>query len=386
VREASVFELSGEQRAAVESFRRYAEKRLRPLGDDYEKRGTPPSREETIKLFREIGEFGLLGALVSDADGGSGIGMMGLALFTEEIARNWTGFGFTVAIQAAGAGLVSALGTPEQKARMLPPMLAGELIGCMAISEPGVGSNVAEVKTRAVEDGDRFVVSGQKLWISNGDISDFVIAVVRTGDAELSYVIVDRAAGYTTRPVAKMALHSTFTSEVFFDGIRIPKANLLGERGKGLKQTVKLFERPRTLLCMCAVGLAQDALDQAIEYAKVRVQHGKVIAGHQTIQNYLAEMATDIHAARLLGLRAAAMIDRDERCDMEAAMAKYFGPEMAVRATSKALQIHGGFGVTEEYRVSRLFREARIIPIPDGTTEIQKLIIGRALTGVNAFS
>ena len=382
-----MFGVSDEQRLAVESFRRFAEKRLRPLGDRYEKAGAPPSREETIALFREIGEFGLLGALVVDEDGGSGIGMIGLALFSEEIARHWAGFAFTVAIQAAGAGLLSELGTPEQKRRLLGPTLRGESVPCMCISEPGVGSNVAEAKARADEDGDDFVVSGQKLWISNGDISDFAIVVARTGNEGLSYVIVERDAhGYQTRPIRKMALHSTFTSEVFFDGARVPKTNLLGERGKGLRQTVRLFERPRTLLCMCAVGIAQDALDLAVAYAKERVQHGKPLAGHQTIQNYLAEMATDIHAARLLGLRAAAMIDRDERCDMEAAMAKYFGPEMAVRATAKALQIHGGFGVTEEYRVSRLFREARIIPIPDGTTEIQKLIIGRTLTGVNAFS
>jgi len=382
-----MFAPSEDQQVALDGFRRFAEKRLRPLGDAYEKAGKPPTREETVALFREIEPFGILGALVSDDDGGSGIGMVALAMLVEEIARNWLGFAFTVSIQAAGAGLVGALGTAEQKQRLLPDILRGELIPCMGISEPEVGSNVAEVKTRAVEDGDHFVVSGQKLWISNGDIADFVIAVARTGDAELSYVIVERAThGFATRQIAKMALHSTHTSEVFLDGACVPKTNLLGERGKALRQTVKLFERPRTLLCMCAVGVAQDALEQAVSYAKARRQHGKVIAAHQTIQNYLAEIATDIHAARLLGLRVAAMIDRDERCDMEAAMAKFFGPEMAVRATSKALQIHGGFGVTEEYRVSRLFREARIIPIPDGTTEIQKLIIGRALTDVSAFS
>jgi alkylation response protein AidB-like acyl-CoA dehydrogenase len=383
---STMFELSEEQQSALDGFRRFAERRLRPLGDACEKAGRAPSREETVALFREIEPFGILGALVGEDDGGSGIGMVTLALLTEEIARNWLGFAFTVSIQAAGAGLVSALGSPEQKQRLLPGMLRGELIPCMGISEPEVGSNVAEVKTRAVEDGDTFVVTGQKLWISNGGIADLVIAVARTDEHELSYVMVERAHGFETRPIAKMALHSTHTSEVFIDGARVPKTNLLGERGKALRQTVKLFERPRTLLCMCAVGVAQDALEQAVEYAKVRRQHGKVIAAHQTIQNYLAEMATGIHAARLLGLRAAAMIERDQRCDMEAAMAKYFGPEMAVRATSMALQIHGGFGVTEDYRVSRLFREARIIPIPDGTTEIQKLIIGRSLTGVNAFS
>jgi alkylation response protein AidB-like acyl-CoA dehydrogenase len=382
-----MFELSEEQQAALDGFRRFAERRLRPLGDACEKAGQAPSRDETVALFREIEPFGILGALVSDDDGGSGIGMVTLALLVEEIARNWLGFAFTVSIQAAGAGLISALGSPEQKQRLLPGVLRGELIPCMGISEPEVGSNVAEVKTRAFEDGDHFVVTGQKLWISNGDIADLVIAVARTDEHELSYVMVERTAhGFETRQIAKMALHSTHTSEVFIDGARVPKSNLLGERGKALRQTVKLFERPRTLLCMCAVGVAQDALEQAVEYAKVRRQHGKVIAAHQTIQNYLAEMATGIHAARLLGLRAAAMIDRDQRCDMEAAMAKYFGPEMAVRATSMALQIHGGFGVTEDYRVSRLFREARIIPIPDGTTEIQKLIIGRSLTGINAFS
>jgi alkylation response protein AidB-like acyl-CoA dehydrogenase len=382
-----MFAPTPELREAVESFRRFAEKRLRPLGDHYEKLGRPPAREETIALFGELEPLGVVGAMVPEEDGGSGIGTVGLALFVEEIARNWAGFGFIAAIQAAAAALLSSLGTAEQKRRFLGRVLRGECIPCMCISEPGVGSNVAEVKTRAVEDGASFVVSGQKLWITNADVSDVAVVVALTGECELSYLIVERDAhGYQTRTIQKMALHSTGTSEVFFDGARVPRENLLGERGKALRQTVKLFERPRTLLAMLAAGIAQDALDQAVAYARDRRQHGKAIAGHQTIQNYLAEMATDIHAARLLGLRAAAMIDRDERCDMEAAMAKYFGPEMAVRATSKALQIHGGFGVTEEYRVSRLFREARILPIPDGTTEIQKLIIGRALTGVSAFS
>jgi acyl-CoA dehydrogenase len=382
-----VFAISSEQREAVESFRRFAEKRLRPMGDHYEKLGVPPSREETIALFKEIEPFGLLGALVGDEDGGSGIGMVALAAMMEEVARNWCGFAFTLTIQAGGISLWSELGTPEQKKRYLEPALRGESIPCMCISEPGVGSNVAEVKTRAVEDNGNFTVSGQKLWISNGGISDHAIVVALTGANEISYAIVDReGGGYQTSEIAKMALHSTSTTEVYFDNAKVAPGNLLGERGKGLRQTVRLFERPRTLLCMMAVGLAQDALDQAVGYAKERKQHGKVLAGHQSIQNYLAEMATDIHAARLMGLRAASMIEMNERCDMESAMAKFFGPEMAVRATSHALQIHGGFGVTEEYRVSRLFREARILPIPDGTTEIQKLIIGRALTGVNAFA
>ena len=379
--------LSPELGEAVAAFRRFAEKRLRPLGDHYEKLGRPPAREETIALFRELEPFGLIGAMVGEEDGGSGLGTVGLALFIEEIARNWLGFGFIAAIQAASASLFSSLGSAEQKRRFLGPVLRGECIPCMCISEPGAGSNVAEAKTRATEDGAGFVVSGQKLWITNADVSDVAVVVALTGERELSYLIVEREPhGYQTRTIPKMALHSTGTSEVFFDGTRVPRENILGERGKALRQTVKLFERPRTLMCMLGVGIAQDALDQAIAYARDRQQHGKAIAGHQTIQNYLAETATELHAARLLGLRAAAMIDRDERCDMEASMAKYFGPEMAVRATSRALQIHGGFGVTEEYRVSRLFREARILPIPDGTTEIQKLIIGRALTGVSAFS
>jgi alkylation response protein AidB-like acyl-CoA dehydrogenase len=264
-------------------------------------------------------------------------------------------------------------------------MLQGERIGCMCISEPDVGSNVAEVRTSATRDGDAWVIRGQKLWISNGAWSDFAIVVCRTGEG-LSMILADRADGYTSHEIEKMGLHAIPTSELFFDGVRVPLTNLLGELGKGLQTTLRLFEPARVLVGLTSVGIAGAALEEAITYAKERHQHGKPIAGHQLIQAYLAEMATEIDASRLLCQRALGLLQRGARCDTEASMAKWYATEMAVRVASKAVQIHGGFGITKDYRVERLFRNARIMPIPDGTTEIQKLIIARNLVGMSAFS
>ena len=256
----------------------------------------------------------------------------------------------------------------------------------MGISEPDVGSDVAAVRTRAVRDGDHWVINGEKTWITNGAYSDLLVCTCRTGENQISHILIDRAESpYEVRDIEKMALNGQSTAQIFLSDCRVPVDNMLGQPGDGLRNTLKVFEIARCHMAMWSIGIARRALDEAIAYAKERSQHGRKIAGHQLIADKLANMATQIDAARLLTHRAIALVDAGVRAETECAMAKWFATEMAIGVTRDALQIHGGNGVTREFIVERLVREAIICPIPDGTTEIQKLIISRALTGVGAF-
>lgn len=375
-----------EQRLAIDGFRKFAEAQLRPKVTEYEQAGCPPARSELIDLFRMLEDFGLVSGLIPDDCGGPGIDRFTFGLLYEELAKVWPELALAILIQSHVALILSVLGTPEIKKTYLEPLLRGERIGCMCISEPGVGSNVAEVQTRAVREGDGFRVRGQKLWISNGAQSDFAI-IVCSVDGELSMLIVDRENGnYQSREVRKMGFVSASTCELFFDGAVAPAGNLLGRSGGGLTQVLKLFETARVFVGLTAIGIAAAALEDAVDYAKQRHQHGKPIGGHQLIQAYVAEMATEVDAARLLCQRALMLLDLGVRCDTQTSMAKWYATEKAVEIASRAVGIHGGVGITKEFSVERHFRNARILPIPDGTTEIQKLIIGRNILGISAFA
>lgn len=370
-------------RTLVESFASFAEKELRPLAERHAE-GPVLATEEILELFGRIDEFGLVTGVIPEADGGGGLDLHAYGHLYEELSHAWPDLAIAALIQTLTGSALGVLGSPEQKELYLAPLLRSERIGCVCISEPAVGSNVAEVQTRAVADGDQLVINGQKLWISNGGWADFAVVVCRTDDG-LSMVLADHDAGWTSREIAKMGLHATSTAELFFDDVRVPAENVLGAPGHGLRQTLQLFERARIFVGLTSVGIARAALEEAIAYARERHQHGKPIGGHQIIQAYVAEMATEIDAARLLCERALDLLARGIRCDTQSSMAKWYATEMAVGVASKAVQIHGGFGITKEYRVERHFRNARIMPIPDGTTEIQKLVIGRNLLGISAF-
>jgi alkylation response protein AidB-like acyl-CoA dehydrogenase len=381
---ARAIDLNDEERVLLDGFASFAEKELRPLHERYAEGPVLPA-ELVRSLFQRLEEFGLLSGLVPESDGGAGLRFSTYGLLFEELVRSWPDLALGVLIQSVGVSLLSAFASAEQKARVLPPLLRGERIVCACISEPAAGSNVAEIETRATRDGDSYLIRGEKLWISNGSCADLAIVVCRT-ESGLSMLLADRADGWTSRDIDKMGLHAASTAELRFDDVRVPVTNLVGEEGKGLRQTLRVFERARVLVGLSGVGTARAAFEDALAYAGARRQHGKPIAGHQLIQAYLAEMATEIDAAYLLCDRALRLLERGMRCDTEASMAKWYATEMAVRVTSTALQIHGGVGITKEFRAERHFRNARILPIPDGTTEIQKLVIGRNLTGLSAFS
>ncbi len=346
-------------------------------------------REVMGGLMRQLAKFGLVSGAVSEQAGGLGLDWLTSLMLFEEVAACSVDLSVPVLINSFGAYLLEQVASPALRERYLPGLIAGETFVSMGISEPGAGSNVMEVRTRARRDGDHWVISGEKTWISNGAYSDFLICLCRTSDdprGGLTQILIDRREhGYDVRGIEKIALNSQSTAQIFLDEVRVPVSNTLGEEGGALKRTLSHFEKSRAFVAMQSVGLARRALEEAVAYATQRRQHGKVIAGHQLIAAMLAEMATRVDAARLLVHRAAQLFDAGQGAEMEAAMAKSFACEAAVTVARQAVQIHGGNGVTRDYLVEKLAREAIVCPIPEGTTQIQQLIIARALTGVAAF-
>jgi alkylation response protein AidB-like acyl-CoA dehydrogenase len=373
-----------EQRAAVESFRRFLEAEIRPIAREYRDRFIP--KEKMTEITQMIAEFGLPGAVVPLEHGGLGLNYVTQAMLFEELVTVSCDIGLCVMINMGAAELMANDAPAQLRERYLPGLLEGRVFGCFGISEPDVGSNVADVRTRAVRDGDHFVVDGEKTWITNGVYSDFIVCTARTGEKALSHIVIDRREhGYETRNIDKIGLNSQSTAQVFIAGARVPAANVVGGEGAGLKNTMKIFERARAHVGMLSVGLMRASLEEAIRYAKERRQFGKPIASHQLVAAKIAEMATLADAARLMCFRAFALIDAGIRCDVQSSMAKWFATEMGVKVCRDAVQLHGGNGLTRQFEVERLLREAIVIPIPDGTTEIQKLLISRQLTGISAF-
>ncbi len=377
-----------EQQSAIDGLRRYLADKAEPLFNR-EYRDLPMPKKVMGAVVRELTQFGLVSGVVSEEKGGLGLDWLTMIMLFEEVAATSIDLSVPVLINSFCAQMIAKLAPANLQERYLPGLLSGDLFCSAAISEPDVGSNVLEIKTRARRDGDDYILNGEKTWISNGGYSDILICTCRTGDDPrrgLTHFLLDRKEHpYEVREIPKMAWNSQSTAQIFLTDVRVPASNMLGNEGEALKNTLSFFERSRVFVAAQGLGIARRALEEAVNYAKVRKQHGKLIAGHQLISAMLAEMATNVDAARLLTQRAASMIEAGVPAEMEAAMAKYFACEAAVTIARQAVQIHGGNGVTKEFLVEKLAREAIIVPIPEGTTQIQQLIIGRALTGVNAF-
>ena len=378
------FMFNEDERLAIDGLRRFLDERLEPelkeLGDVFY------PKENIREWMMQLGEFGIVNAPQPESDGGLGLSWRLHVQLIEELAYSSGDLAIVALVNAAATSMLLRLAPDHIKSRYAGPMLRGEIIGAVGISEPDIGSDVSGVKTRAVRDGNDWIINGEKTWITNGEYSDFFICTCRSDENQLTHILLDREVHpYEVRGIPKIALNSQSTSQIFLNDVRVPVSNTIGEIGSGLKNTLTLFERARIHVAAWGYGIARRALEESIKYAQDRVQHGKQIAGHQLIADKIATMATQIDAARLLALRAASMIDAGQRCDVECAMAKWYGTEIAVEATRQAVQIHGGNGLTKEFIVERLAREAMITPIPDGTTEIQKLLIARGLTGISAF-
>ena len=377
-----------EQQGAVDGLKRFlADEVDAVFSKQYRDQFVP--REKMAELMGKLTQFGLVSGVVSEANGGMGIDWLTMIQLFEEVATTSVDMSVPVLINSFGALMLEKLAPAHLRERYLPGLLDGSAFVSVGISEPDVGSNVLEIKTRARRDGDDYIISGEKTWISNGAYSDFLICTCRTGDDPrkgLTHFLLDRKEHpYEVRNIHKLAWNSQSTAQIFLDEVRVPATNIIGKEGEALKNTLTFFERSRVFVAGQGLGIARRALEEAVKYAKERRQHGKVIAGHQLISGMLAEMATKVDAARLLTYRAASMIEAGVPAEMEAAMAKYFACEAAVTIARQAVQIHGGNGLTTEFLVEKLAREAIVAPIPEGTTQMQQLIIGRALTGVNAF-
>ncbi len=380
-----------EQSMIAQMAKEFAEKEILPLYDSYDF-----NRPITNAEFKEI--WGTLQPAFMRIAAGmdlKDLDFVSIGIFLEEIFKANPSLGCTIGMAVGPAGMIFLFGNDEQKARFVPPILFGQKVGCTAITEPEVGSNPAAVQTTAVEDGDEYVINGSKTWISNGSISDLVALICRFKDDDgyvIGTIVVDREESpYDSTELPHLGLKGFPTSELFFTDCRVPKGNRLGRQdggeksSKGLAMVFEGFEYARTAMAIGSVAMAQAAFEQAVDYAKQRKQWGKYIGEHQMIQEMIADMAVSIETARFLAYRVLSLLQNGKRCDKEASMAKFYATEMAIDVTSKAIQILGANGLSEEFPVERLFRDARMFTIPDGTTQIQKLIVARSILGLSAF-
>jgi butyryl-CoA dehydrogenase len=375
------FALNEEQEMFRKTIREFAEKEIMPRAQEIDLKGEFP-----WDIIRKMADLGLMGLPFPEEYGGAGGDAISYAIAVEEIARASGSVAITYSAHISLAcSPIYLFGTEEQKKKYLIPMARGEKIGAFGLTEPGAGSDAAAIKTRAVLDGDEWVINGQKIFITNGSIADVVVIAAVTDPAKgkrgISNFIIEKGTpGFRVgREEDKMGLRGSVTSELIFENCRVPKENLLGKEGEGYKQFLITLDGGRIGIGAMAVGLGMAALEAAAKYAKERVQFGQPIAEFQAIQWMIADMATELEAARLLVLRAAWLKDQGRRFTKEAAMAKLFASEAAVRACYKAIQIHGGYGYTKDYPVERFYRDARLTTIGEGTSEIQRLVIARSI-------
>ncbi|MEO5941561.1 MAG: acyl-CoA dehydrogenase family protein [Candidatus Limnocylindrales bacterium] len=380
------FDLSPEHALLRSTIRDFMETEVAPVVDEHEKAHRFPA-----EIVRRLGEMGWLGIPVAEEDGGTGMDTVAYAIAVEEISRVWGSLGIIVAAHTSlGCGPLMIAGTPEQKERFLRPLASGALIGAYGLTEPGAGSDAGGTRTTArresTPDGDSWVIDGGKRFITNAGHAGTYIITARTGDkphgdAEISAFIVpaDTAGFSVGRFEDKMGLHASATGELIFEGCRIPAANLLGEQGQGFRTFLKVLDGGRISIAAMALGLSQGAYEAAAAYSKERRQFGKPIGTFQGVAFLIADMATEIEAARALVYRAAWLKDQHRDYTVAAAQAKLFASEVSSRVTNAAIQVHGGYGYVEEYKVERFLRDAKLTEIGEGTSQVQRLVIARKL-------
>ncbi|XTZ17250.1 acyl-CoA dehydrogenase family protein [Micromonospora echinospora] len=378
--------LSAEQAAARRLAADFVAREVTPHAAEWDRR-------ESVDpgIVRRLGELGLLGLTVAEEHGGSGGDHLSYCLVLEELGR---GDSSVRGIVSVSLGLVATTiarhGTPAQRAEWLPRLCAGEALGCFALTEPGSGSDAASLTTRARRDGTDWLLTGRKVFITNGTTADVALVFARTGGdghrGITAFLVPTDAPGFSRREIhGKLGLRGQATAELVLDDVRVPDSARLGDEGRGFRLALATLAKGRMSVAAGCVGIAQGCLDAAVGYAGQRTQFGKPIAGHQLVQQLLARIAVDTAAARLLVWRVADLIDRGEPFATEASMAKLFASEAAVRAANDAVQVFGGYGYVDEYPVGRYLRDARVATLYEGTSQIQQLLIGRALTGVAAF-
>jgi hypothetical protein len=377
------FELSEGQRAVQRMVREFAEREVRSVAAEYDERS-----QFSWDLVRKMGPLGLLGMVVPEVYGGAGMDTVSYALAMEEIARHDGALALTVASHnSLCQGHLLIAGSEAQKRKYLPPLARGEVMGAWGLTEAGSGSDAAAMRTTAARHGDHWVLNGSKSFITQGSVAQTYVVLAVTDASRASHgisaFIVERGTpGFRPgRPEHKLGLRASDTAQLFFEDARVPRENLLGELHHGFLDTLKVLDGGRISIAAMAVGLARGALEESLRYAGERRQFGRPIAQFQAIQWKLADMATEIDAARLLTLQAAALKDRGRPSTRASAMAKLFAAEVGMRACAQAVQIHGGYGYLRDFPVERYFRDVKLCEIGEGTSEVQRLVIARQLLG-----
>lgn len=375
------FLLNEEERMMQEMARNFAEKEVKPLAARLDETGEFP-----VDLVKKMGELGLMGVDIPEEYGGANLSYVCYAIAIEEIARHC---GSTSVIMSVNNSLVCApllkFGNEEQKQKFLAPLASGKKLGCFGLTEPNAGSDAGSIQTTAVKDGDYYILNGSKIFITNATHADTALIFASTDKSlkhkGISCFIVEKGTpGFSVGKVEhKLGINASGTAELVLQDVRIPKSQLLGKEGEGFKIAMYTLDCGRIGIAAQAVGIARGAFEEAVRFAKERVQFGRPIAEFQAIQWMLADMATEIDAARLLTRRAAFLKDSKQPFTKEASMAKVYSSEVAMRATTKAIQIHGGYGYSKEYPVERYFRDAKITEIYEGTSEIQRLVIANQI-------
>jgi len=379
-------DLSAEQVTLRDSIRRFMKAEVLPHIPRHE-----AARSFPFELLPRLADFGYLGGLLPENEGGLGLDYPTWALMMEELGYHWMSLRTMVNITNGSIQRLATQGTAAQKERYLKPLLRGALKTCTGLTEPDTGSNIAGIQMRAELKGDRWLLNGRKMWITNGAHAEVAMIVARTFsptcDGALSCFLVEREQSpYDVRKLDTMVLRCTGTAELGFHDVSIPRENLVGAEGKALAGTLKGLDGARLNIAMGAVGAAQAALDLSIEHVKQRQQFGRAIGSFQLVQKHIVDMTVRTEAPRALGLRAAHPLQAGKDVRQACSIAKLYATEAAHEVASMALQVHGGMGYSEDYPIERIFRDTRGGMIPEGTTEIQTLIIGREILGINAIA
>lgn len=371
---------------------------VRALAADFVDREIAPhaaawDRAEQVdpSVIRKLGELGLLGLTIPTADGGSGGDHLTYCLVTEELGRGDSSVRGVVSVSTGLVGRsIAAYGSRAQRSRWLPALCSGEALGCFGLTEPDAGSDAAALTARAEPEDGRWVLSGTKTFITNGSCAQVALVFARTGEAGAkgitAFLVPTDLPGFTAREIkGKLGLRGQATAELTLDGVEVPDSARLGGQGEGFAIAMAALAKGRMSLAAGCVGIIQGCLDAAVRYATQRTQFGRPIAAFQLVQQLIADVAVEADAARMLVWRAADLVDRGAPFDTAASAAKLYASEAAVRAANSSLQVFGGYGYVDEYPVGKYLRDARVTTVYEGTSQIQKLLIGRALTGVSAF-
>jgi alkylation response protein AidB-like acyl-CoA dehydrogenase len=375
------FELTDEQRLLRDNARRFLEREVAPRVATAEAQGLFPR-----DLYPRLAELGFVGATVPAEHGGHGLDFTSYLVLVEELAYCWGSLRSSVTTHNMVTGIIADAGTDAQRTAWVGGLTSGKLVGFFGLTEPNVGSDASGVELVAEEQGDAYCLRGTKTLITNGTVADVGLVIARIRDVGPTGFVVDRRESpFESRALEKMGNLATPLAELSFEDVLVPKRNLIGQPGKGLALALKGLARGRCAVAFAAIGLARAALDASIRYAKERKQFGKPIGAFQLVQAMIAEMANLTDASRLLAYRAAAALERGEKAGLESSQAKLFATEAGQKVAELAVQVHGGYGYTREFPVERFYRDLRHLTLAEGTSQIQQLVIGRELLGIDAI-